>query len=235
MTLSLGLVFLAGLVSFLSPCVLSMVPVYLGILGAAGTTEGQTRKTHFDLLLTGTFFILGFTVIFITLGFSATVFGNFFYFLKPWIARIGGILIVLYGLHLSGIITLPFLDYEWKPIQKINFQNRYMNAFLMGIVFSAGWSPCIGPILGTILTALAASEVTVSQGLLYLLLYSLGIGLPFLVAAEGFQPLVQKIKQNHILVRRIQQASGILLVIIGVLLTLGWLTRLAQIAPKWLL
>ncbi len=230
MTVSLGLVFLAGLVSFLSPCVLSMLPIYLGILGANSTEDKRI------LLIPGVFFILGFMLIFVTLGLTTTFLGNLLFSIKPWIARVGGVLIFIYGIHLSGLIHLPFLDYEWKPIQKnLSSSNPLLNAFLMGLFFSAGWSPCIGPILGGILPALASSQATAGQGVVYLLVYSLGIGIPFLLAAAGLQPAFLRLRQNPLLVHRIQQFSGVLMAVFGVLLTLGLLSILAQFTPKWLL
>jgi len=235
MNFGLGLVLLAGIVSFLSPCVLSMVPIYLGVLGANVETGVRVLPSQGSVWLPGIFFILGFTSIFVTLGFTATAVGSLLYMLKPWIARLGGAVIILYGLHLMGWLDLPFLDFAWKPQRHMTFAGRYANAFFMGIFFSAGWSPCIGPILGAILTGLAASQATPGQGVIYLLVYSLGIGLPFLLAAVGLGPTVRKLTQKPLLLHRIQQISGMLLMIMGVLLMLGLISRLAQIAPHWLL
>jgi Cytochrome c biogenesis protein len=229
MTVGLGLVLIAGVVSFLSPCVLSMLPIYLGILGSSSTDH------KYALLLPGSFFILGFTLVFVTLGLTTTALGNWLFVLKPWIARIGGFLVLLYGIHLMGLIHLPFLDFDWKPIQPMRSSNSLLNAFLMGIVFSAGWSPCIGPILGGILTALASSQASVLQGIIYLLIYSLGLGVPFLLAAAGLQPVILRLRQQPKWLLRVQQFSGALLSIFGVLLMFGILTRLAQFSPKWLL
>jgi cytochrome c-type biogenesis protein len=235
MAVSLGLVFLAGLVSFLSPCVLSMVPIYLGMLGAQNAPVSETQKQHLLLLIPGLLFVLGFTLIFITLGFTTTILGNWLFFLKPWLARVGGLLIFIFGIHLTGLIRIPYLDFEWKPRQTFSSQNRLLNPLFMGIFFSAGWSPCIGPILGTILTSLATSKTTPAQGVFYLFLYSLGIALPFLLVALGLQPVVKYFVQKPILIRRIQQASGAFLALFGVLLMLGLISRLAQFSPVWLL
>jgi cytochrome c-type biogenesis protein len=206
-----------------------MLPIYLGILGANSNENKQS------LLIPGIFFILGFTLIFVTLGLTTTFLGNLLFSIKPWIARVGGFLIFIYGVHLTGLIHLPFLDYEWKPIQNFSSANPSLNAFFMGIFFSAGWSPCIGPILGGILTALAASQATADQGVLYLFIYSLGIGIPFLLAALGLQPVILRLRQKPVLVHGIQQISGVLLAVFGVLLMLGLISRLAQISPRWLL
>jgi cytochrome c-type biogenesis protein len=206
-----------------------MVPIYLGVLGVNNPNNGKQ-----SILLPGLFFILGFTLVFITIGYTSTLIGNIFFYVKPWIARIGGLIIFVYGMQMAGIIHIPFLDFEWKPIQKLDSDNHYLNALFMGIFFSAGWSPCIGPILGAILTAILSNQVTQLQAVLYLLIYSLGMGLPFLGAALGLQPLFKKINRNSNLVRRIQQISGGLLAVFGVLLMLGLISRLAQITPRWL-
>ena len=234
MNVSLGLVFVAGLISFLSPCVFSMIPVYLGILGAnAPANDNMGGKS--SLLLSGLLFVFGFTLVFITLGFTTTVLGNLFINLKPWIARVGGLLVFVYGFHLTGLIHIPILDFEWKPFRKAESKNPLLNAFLMGIIFSTGWSPCIGPILGVILTAIASNQVSPLQSVCYLLIYSLGMGIPFLVTALGLQPLLDKARRVPNLTKRIQQISGGLLVLFGVLLMLGLISRLAQVSPKWLL
>jgi cytochrome c-type biogenesis protein len=234
MGVSLGLVFLAGLVSFLSPCVLSMVPIYLGTLGAQSAPTSETQKRRLPLLIPGLLFVLGFTLIFVTLGFTATILGNWLFFLKPWIARVGGLMIFIFGIHLTGLIRIPYLDFEWKPRQTFSSQNRFLNPLFMGIFFSAGWSPCIGPILGTILTSLATSKTNPAQGVFYLFFYSLGIALPFLLVALGLQPVVKYFTQKPILMRRIQQVSGDFLALFGVLLMLGLISRLTQFSPVWL-
>jgi cytochrome c-type biogenesis protein len=235
MNLSLGFIFIAGFVSFLSPCVLSMVPIYLGILGANTNFDHEGLPSRFRILISGSFFILGFTLVFMTLGLSTTLLGNLLYGLKPWIARIGGVIIIIYGISLTGWLKLPISDSDIK-IQKNYFSNHpLVNSFWMGIIFSAGWSPCIGPILGTILTFILSTEVSIFTGVLYLFIYSMGIAVPFLLTAICLEPAVKRILKKPLLLKRIQQVSGIVLVIIGVLLSLGWISRLAQITPKWLL
>lgn len=234
MNVGLGLVFVAGVVSFLSPCVFSMVPVYLGILGA-NAPANDNMEGKGSLLLLGLLFVFGFTLVFITLGLTTTVLGNLFIILKPWIARVGSLLIFIYGLHLTGLIHIPVLDFEWKPLRKTESGSPSLNAFLMGIIFSTGWSPCIGPILGAILTAIATNQVSPLQSVYYLLIYSLGMGIPFLAAALGLQPLLDRAKRVPNLTKRIQQISGGLLALFGVLLMLGLISRLAQVSPKWLL
>lgn len=231
MSIGLGLVFLAGLVSFLSPCVISLVPAYLGALGF----DSSRGRGQSSIILVGFFFFLGFTIVFLTLGFASTLIGNILYEIKPWIARIGGLIVLLFGLHLTGLISLPFLNYEWQINSKKEFQNKYINALLMGVFFSAGWSPCIGPILGSILTSLAAGNATVWQGLVYLLAYSLGLGLPFMLAATVAQPLIKRINLNKKGLHILQVVCGFVLCITGVLLALGIFSKLAQFSLKWII
>lgn len=228
---SIGLFFLAGLISFLSPCVLSLVPAYLGALGY----ESANSTAHRNALATGAFFFLGFTCVFLTLGFTATLIGNLIAVIKPWIGRIGGLVLIIMGLQLTGWVNLSFLNYELHPTIKTAGKNRYFAAFLMGIVFSAGWSPCIGPILGSVLTALAIKNTTIPQGLVSLLFYSLGLGIPFLIIASGFQPVLKWLIENKQTLHFVQVVCGVLLCVSGLLLLLGVYTRLAQFSTFFII
>ena len=234
MSIGLGLVFLAGLVSFLSPCVISLAPAYLGAIGSFEVINEKKGNQRANAMISGCFFVLGFSLIFVLLGFSATLLGNLLYQIKPWLARIGGLLIVIFGLHITGLINIPLLNYEFRPRKTNRIAGGLMGAFLMGIFFSAGWSPCIGPILGSILTTLAASQVSLWHGILYLSAYSLGMAIPFLMMSAGIQPIFQAIKAHKKVLHVIQIVSGILLSITGVLLMFGVFSRLAQISIKWL-
>jgi len=230
--INLAAVFLAGLVSFLSPCVFSMVPVYLGILGA----QSRDNTQRFRLLVNGLAFCLGFTLLFIGLGWGSSVLGDFLYQVRPWIARLGGVVIIIYGIMLTGLIKLPALQYEWKPFHALSATDRGVwGAFLMGLAFGAGWSPCIGPILGTILTAIVANEVTRGQSVLLLLVYSLGISLPFLLLSLGLESPLRRWEKRGRTLQVIQQVSGYLLIFFGLLLCLGLFSHLAVWTPKWLL
>jgi len=231
MSIGLGMVFVAGLVSFLSPCVISLVPGYLGALGLE-EVKGEGKLKVFWV---GLVFFLGFTFVFLTFGLTATLLGSVLFAIKPWVARIGGLVILVFGLHLTGLVTLPCLNYEKKVNLKKEFRNKYILAFMLGIFFSAGWSPCIGPILGSILTALAIGEFTVGEGILFLFVYSLGMGLPFLLAAIGFQPLSKKISHYKKGLHFIQVASGIILCLSGILLIFGIFSKLAQFSFQWML
>ena len=226
-----GLIFLAGLVSFLSPCVLSLLPVYMGLLG--GTSEGSfqqqsLKRIQSHTLLRTISFAAGFTLIFVLLGLSFTFIGNALYQTKGAIASVGGLLIILFGLHATGIVHLPLLEREQMLRPKGAGTNSMVSAFLMGIAFSAGWSPCIGPILGSILTSLVISNASLDQGIAALLVYSLGMTVPFLIVNFGMGRLVFRLRENHSVIHWIQVGSGILLVIMGFLLATGIMSRISQ-------
>lgn len=233
MALSLGLVFLAGLASFLSPCVLSLVPAYIGYLGGR-TLAGQTAKEPSSkgmVLLHGTMFVLGFSTIFVLLGAAVTVLGNVLSAAREWLPRIGGVIIILFGLHLTGILRFSFLEYDLRPRTKGEQKRSLISSFLMGIFFSFGWSPCVGPILGSILTALATSGMTISQGIIYLSIYSAGLAIPFLVAAWGMGWVTTILHKYSKVMRYVEIAMGILLIIVGVVLGVGLINQLQFLGP----
>jgi cytochrome c-type biogenesis protein len=154
MDISLGLAFLAGMASFLSPCVFSLVPVYVGYLSgrslAAKMTDGGEKRL--ETFAHGVAFVVGFSLVFISLGVAVSFLGGILYDLRTWLAKIGGILVVIFGLHMTGIIRLSFLEYDLRPRTKEDRSRSYFSSALMGVFFSAGWSPCVGPVLGAILT-----------------------------------------------------------------------------------
>lgn len=226
---SLGLAFLAGLASFLSPCVFSLVPAYIGYLGgrsiAVGQSEVQTNKltTFFH----GLAFVLGFSLIFVTLGLTMSAVGSLLTEIRFWLAKIGGVIVVVFGLHMTGILRIPFLEYDLHPQSKVDRQRGLLSSFLLGITFSAGWSPCIGPILGMILT-LAINEGSISQGVGLLGIYSAGLAIPFLLAALGIGWVTKGLKRYSKAMHYIEIGMGVVLIIVGVLLFLGIFNRLSQ-------
>src|SRR3989339_1733253 len=150
--ISIGLAFLAGLASFLSPCVFSLVPAYIGYL--CGRAAGGENKpgNRFTTFTHGLAFVLGFSLVFVSLGLAASAFGTLLHDLRNWVARIGGIVVIVFGLHMTGLFRITFLDYDVRIHATPDRKKGYISSFLMGVFFSAGWSPCIGPLLGTILT-----------------------------------------------------------------------------------
>ncbi len=217
MSFNLVAFFIAGLLSFLSPCILPLLPGYMGMIGAWGS-EGVGRRQRIFLIL---MFIAGFTLVFLSLGLTATLLGNLISATKGWVARLGGGIIFLLGLHLAGILNIPFLNYEKKISLSEDHKNHYLVSFIMGVVFSAGWSPCIGPLLGSLLTALVVQSAPIYQGVFSLLSYSLGLGIPiFLVGLLENEILHGLIARKKVL-HYIQVGSGILLAIAGLMLLLN--------------
>jgi len=225
--ISLGLAFVAGLASFLSPCVFSLVPAYIGYLGgraAGGEAAGTSRWTTFSH---GLAFVLGFSVVFIILGVAASAFGGLLYDLRTALAKIGGVVVIIFGLHMIGVFRIPFLEYDTRVQELPDPKWGYLSSALLGVFFSAGWSPCVGPVLGAILT-LALNGGSVSQGAALLTAYSAGLAIPFLVAALGIGWVSATLKKYGKLMRYVEIAMGVVLVVIGVMLFSGTFERLAQ-------
>lgn len=223
-----GLAFLAGLASFLSPCVFSLVPAYIGYLGGRSLVSAQDKISNRLFTLShGLAFVLGFSVVFILLGVTASALGGFLYDLRSWIAKLGGIVVVIFGLHMTGIFRIPFLEYDLRAQSTPNRNRGYAASALMGVFFSAGWSPCVGPVLGAILT-LAFNGGSVSQGVILLSAYSLGLAIPFLVAAWGIGWVTAIIQKYGPIMRYVEIAMGIILIIVGTMLFLGTFEQLAR-------
>lgn len=214
MSFSLVAFFTAGLFSFLSPCILPILPGYMGMIGAWGS-KSESRLKKLSLIL---IFIAGFSLVFATLGLTATLVGHVLEAIKSILARFGGVLIVILGLHLAGLIHIPFLDFDKRITLAENDKNQYITAFLMGVVFSAGWSPCIGPILGSLLTALVIQSTTWLQGVIFLLVYSMGLALPILFLGMMENAILGRLIARKKVLHYIQVGSGILLCITGLLL-----------------
>jgi cytochrome c-type biogenesis protein len=226
---TVGLAFLAGLASFLSPCVLALVPAYIGYLGGRTVTVGgQVSTDRWATFSHGVAFVIGFSVVFILLGATASVIGALLYDLRIWISRIGGIVVIIFGLHTMGVITIPFLDYDTRRQVQPNPSLGYLSSGLMGVFFSAGWAPCVGPVLGAVLT-LALNSAQLQLGVILLTAYSAGLAIPFLIAALGIGKFAQIMRRYSKAVHYLAIGTGVLLVILGVMLLTGTLERLAQI------
>lgn len=225
--LSFGLAFLAGLVSFFSPCVFSLVPAYIGYLSGRSIAQANASETpnRWETFFHGLAFVLGFSFVFITLGLAFSALSQFFFSARDILAKIGGVIIILFGLHMTELIRIPFLDYDLRPQSQVDKGRSLFSSFLMGIFFSAGWSPCVGPTLGLILT-LAIEQANISQGVVLLGSYSLGMGLPFLAAALGVGWVTQILHKYGRAMRIAQIVMGVILIIVGVLLFLGIYQRL---------
>jgi cytochrome c-type biogenesis protein len=223
---TVGLAFLAGLASFLSPCVFSLVPAYVGYLSgrAAGGEGGSNRWLTFSH---GLAFVLGFSAVFVLLGVAASAAGRLLYDTRFWLAKIGGVVVVIFGLHMIGLIHIPFLAYDTRVSQAPDRKWGYLSSALMGVFFSAGWSPCVGPVLGAILT-LAINGGSISLGATLLVFYSAGLALPFLVAALGIGWVTTILRKYNKIMRYVEVGMGILLVIVGVMLFSGIFEVIAQ-------
>lgn len=225
-TASLGILiaFSAGLLSFLSPCVLPLVPSYVTFITGMNLEDLQRSKR--TTLIHATLFVAGFTLIFLALGAGATVFGQLMLRYRDVIARAGGVLIIIFGLYLLGAFNLSFLMKDTR-LHLANKPLGFLGTLVVGIAFGAGWSPCIGPILGAILT-LAANEADLGRGLGLLFAYSMGLAVPFLAAAlmvERFLALFARIRRHMVWVNR---TAGALLVFVGLLMVTNRFTMLAN-------
>lgn len=224
---SLGLAFLAGLASFLSPCVFSLVPAYIGYLGGRSIAIADTNKNRWIVFSHGLVFVLGFSLVFISVGMAASVLGGVLSDARSWIAKIGGIVVAILGIHMTGLIRIPFLEYDLRP-QTIPDRNRgYISSALLGVIFSAGWSPCIGPTLGAILT-LAMNGGSVMKGIWLLSAYSAGLAIPFLIAAIGIDWVTIVLKKYSKVMRITEIIMGILLIVVGVMLFMGIFEQIAR-------
>lgn len=223
----MAVAFLAGLLSFLSPCVLPVVPSYLSyVTGMSGTAAMQARR-HLALLH-AILFVSGFSLIFILLGMTATAFGRVLNYYQVWLARAGGVLVIVLGLWMLGVFRSGFLSREFrfdlgtKPL-------GYLGSVLAGMAFGAGWTPCIGPILGSILLYISASpDANLARGIPLMLAYSLGLAIPFLLAAFMVERFLLWSKAFRKYIGYVEKVAGVLLILFGLLLVTGTFTILAQ-------
>ena len=229
--------FSAGVFSFLSPCVLPLVPSYLTFvtgMSLEDLQEGVDRKTTFIHSL---LFVIGFSSIFILLGASASFLGQFLRAYEIWIARIGGVIIILLGMHLAGVFRITPLLRE-KRVHLNDKPAGYLGTLGVGVAFGAGWTPCIGPALGAILTY-GMTQDTMWAGVGLLSVYSLGLAIPFLLASLALDWFLQTFQKFRTWIPIVEKASGVLLIVLGVLLLTGQFTVLAawlnRYTPTWIL
>jgi cytochrome c-type biogenesis protein len=230
MTPTLPLAFAAGLLSFLSPCVLPLVPSYLAYVG--GSADAERRVLVRNSLM----FILGFALVFIALGASASALGSLLRAYRPALITGGGVLVIAFGLMMLGVIRLPWLYRDTRARVTGNTATPW-GATLLGMAFAAGWTPCIGPVLGAVLT-LAGAGGTLSEGVLLLAAYAVGLGVPFLIAALALEPFVRASTRFRRYLPWIERGSGVLLLVAGVLMVTGLYTTfnsyLIRFTPDWL-
>ncbi len=229
MTVTVWLAFIAGLASFLSPCVLSLVPVYVGYLTGrtASVSQSETKPSRWGAFWHGMAFVIGFTVVFVLLGLTISVIGSLLYSARDWLAKIGGVVVIFFGLHMTGLLRIPFLEFDLRPRSKIDEKRSLISSFLLGVFFSAGWSPCVGPVLGTILL-LAMNEGSIASGFFLLVFYSVGMAIPFLIAAVSISWVAPAIIRYRKVMRYVEIGMGVILIVVGIFLFLGTFETLAR-------
>ncbi|MDP1571834.1 MAG: cytochrome c biogenesis protein CcdA [Vicinamibacterales bacterium] len=232
--------FIAGVLSFISPCVLPLIPGYLSYIsgvsleemrgpaagGGAAGVAASVQVVNPRVMMTSVAFVLGFSLVFVSLGASATYFGQFLMERLTLLGKVAGVILIIFGLHMMGVFRIGWL-YQEARIQTKSRPTGFIGAMLVGIAFAFGWTPCIGPILAGILTV-AAVQDTVGEGIRLLAVYSAGLGIPFLLAAlaiDHFFTAFHKIRRHY---RKIEIVSGLLLIIVGVLIFTNRFTVIAQ-------
>jgi len=232
--------FSAGLFSFLSPCVLPLFPSYLSFITGmsvdrlAGDVTGGARGR---VLLHSAAFIAGFTTVFVSLGASFSAAGQFFLDYRDWIRIAGGALIVVFGLYIAGILRIGIFA-RTKQLQIRSKPAGFIGSYAVGLTFAIGWTPCVGPILGSILT-LASNDKTVQQGVGLLLAYSAGLGVPFLLSSVALGGFLKFFKKYRPFIPTVERLAGVLLVAVGILVVTNYYIVLnswaVSLTPEWLL
>jgi len=212
----------AGVLSFLSPCVLPIVPPYLAYMGGVTMSDMEDRSARKRALGSATFFVLGLSTVFLFLGFTASAFGRFFLTNQDWFVTIAGLVIMVFGAHFVGIYRIGFMDREMR-VDAGDRGGSAFGAYVLGLAFAFGWTPCIGPILGAILS-LAANEADVARGTTLLAAYALGLGIPFLLVAAFFPSLKGLMAWMRRHMERIERVMGLLLWTVGLLMLTGKFT-----------
>jgi cytochrome c-type biogenesis protein len=221
-------VFLAGLLSFLSPCVLPLVPGYVSLISGTSVDQLQSanRKLSRSVLLNSVMFILGFSVVFIALGAVATGIGQFMNIYRRQLMQVAGVVIIIFGLHLIGVFKIKALLAD-KRLHDVKGSGTALGAFLIGFAFAFGWTPCIGPILAGVL-AIASSQDTVVKGVLLLAVYSAGLAVPFLLTSLGVERFLAFYSRFRRHLHTVEVVSGVFLVVVGALILTRHFTILSS-------
>jgi cytochrome c-type biogenesis protein len=239
-SLGVAVAFSAGLFSFLSPCVLPLFPSYLSFItgmSVADLSSDLTTAARRRVLLHSITFVLGFSVVFIALGASFSAAGQMLFQYRDWIRRLGGLLIIVFGLYIAGLLNVGLFSrtQQWQIREK---PAGFIGSFLVGVTFAIGWTPCVGPILGAILS-LAGTAETVQRGVGLLAAYSAGLGVPFLLSAIALGGFLKFFKRYRPFIPVVERGAGVLLVAVGVLVLMNWYIILnswaISLTPEWLL
>jgi cytochrome c-type biogenesis protein len=220
--------FLAGLVSFLSPCVLPLVPGYVSLISGVGVEQLKTQESQLlrKVMLNSVAFILGFSVVFIALGAVASEISQMLARYRSTLAQVAGVVIILFGLHLTGVFKIKAL-YTDARLHSVKGGSTAWGAFVIGFAFAFGWTPCVGPVLTVILT-FAAAQDSITKGVALLAIYSMGLAVPFLLTALGVERFLKFYSRFRAHMHAIEVASGALLVALGVLLVIGRFTIISN-------
>jgi cytochrome c-type biogenesis protein len=220
--------FLAGLVSFLSPCVLPLVPGYVSLISGAGVEELKLQESQlFRKVMTNSIgFILGFSIVFITLGAISTEVGQLLARYKTLLSEVAGVVIILFGLHLTGVFKIKAL-YMDARLHSVKGSSTPWGAFVIGFAFAFGWTPCVGPILAVIL-GFAAAQDSVFKGIILLAVYSLGLAVPFLLTSLGIERFLKFYSRFRAHMHALEVGSGVLLIFLGILLVMGRFTIISN-------
>jgi cytochrome c-type biogenesis protein len=229
--------FAAGFLSFVSPCVLPLIPGYISFVSGVSLEEMRAdtpaaSASRWQVFATSFAFVIGFSIVFVALGASASAIGKFLFARLPLLSKIAGVILIIFGLHTMGLFRLAFLETE-KRVQSQRKPAGAIGALLVGIAFAFGWTPCIGPILGGIL-AIAGSKNTISEGVILLAVYSLGLGIPFLITSLAINQFFNAARRIRRYYHAIEVTSGVLLVAIGVLILTGQLTIITRYLQPYL-
>lgn len=223
-SVGLAVTFFAGVLSFLSPCVLPLIPSYVSFI--TGMSLDEVRHKRWSALSHAVLFISGFTLVFVTLGATATALGRMLNYYQAWLERVGGLLIVAFGLYLVGAFNWGVFARE----RRVHFRDKpvgYLGSVLVGVAFGAGWTPCIGPILGSILLY-TGSQSNLGQGLLLLFTYSMGLALPFILAAVAIDRFLGWFEKYRSFIPLTTKIAGGIMIFVGVLLVSGYFSILAS-------
>ena len=227
--------FIAGLLSFLSPCVLPLIPSFItyitGLSFSDLQAEHPSHKVRQQTIVHTLLFIAGFTTVFVLLGASATFIGGFLQEHMNTIRKVGGILIIIFGIHVTGLVPIHLLLGE-KRVTVHRKPAGYLGSFVVGLAFAAGWTPCIGPILASILMV-AATEETVSQGVLLLFTYSMGLAIPFFLSSLAMHQFLVVFNRFKKHIRIFEIVTGVFLIIVGIMIFSNYLSVLARFSMKW--
>jgi cytochrome c-type biogenesis protein len=228
--------FAAGFLSFVSPCVLPLIPGYISFVSGISVEEmrgdAAPATSRLQIFTTSLAFVIGFSLVFVALGASATAIGKFLFARLPLFSKIAGAILIVFGLHTMGVFRLAFLETE-KRVHSQRKPAGPLGAVLVGVAFAFGWTPCIGPILGGIL-AIAGSKNSVTEGITLLAVYSLGLGIPFLLTSLAINQFFGAARRVRRYYHAIEVASGALLIVIGVLIISGELTIITRALQPYL-